>query len=267
MSEGGIASALPLSVAIVTLNEEENLPRLLESVRGLAGEIVIIDSGSTDRTEAIAREAGALFASAPWEGFVIQKNRALDRATQPWVLFLDADEALSAELAASIRQLFQGGRSPDCDGYWLNRRTWYLGDWIWHAWYPEWRLRLIRREAARWGGMDPHAKLELSGPTQRLEGDLLHYSFRDLLDHLQRTIRYSRTMANSYIKSGKRFRWRYLLLSPWVAFFKHFVLKQGWRDGWRGWLVSIIRAIDVFAKYAFLLEHEKTKSSTSGNPR
>jgi glycosyltransferase involved in cell wall biosynthesis len=252
----GKASALPLSVAIVTLNEEANLPRLLESVRGLAAEIVIVDSGSTDRTEAIAKEAGAVFATAPWEGFVVQKNRSLDRCTQPWVLFLDADEALSPELAASVRRLFANGPAPDAEGFWLNRRTWYLGAWIWHAWYPEWRLRLARRGAGRWGGMDPHAKLEVGGATKRLEGDLLHYSFRDLQDHLERTIRYSRTMANSYIKTGKRFRWSYLLLSPWVAFFKHLVLKQGWRDGWRGWLISVIRAIDVFAKYAFLLEKD-----------
>jgi glycosyltransferase involved in cell wall biosynthesis len=263
MSEGGSecgtgeASALPLSVAIVTLNEEANLPRLLASVRGLASEIVVVDSGSTDRTEAIAREAGAVFVRAPWEGFVVQKNRALERCTQAWALFMDADEALSPELAASVRGLFSDGRAPEEDGFWLNRRTWYLGAWIWHAWYPEWRLRLMRRGAGSWGGMDPHAKLEISGATKRLEGDLLHYSFRDLQDHLERTIRYSRTMANSYVKAGKRFRWRYLLLSPWVAFFKHLVLKQGWRDGWRGWLISVIRAIDVFAKYAFLLERER----------
>ena len=256
--------ALPLSVAIVTLNEEANLPRLLASVRGLASEIVIIDSGSMDRTETIAREAGAVFASAPWEGFVIQKNRALDRCTQPWVLFVDADEAVSPELAGSVRALFASGLQPACDGFLLNRRTWYLGAWIWHAWYPEWRLRLIRREAGRWGGMDPHAKLEIAGAKsalKRLDGDLLHYSFRDLQDHLERTIRYSQTMADSYIRMGKRFRWSYLLISPWIAFAKHLVLKQGWRDGWRGWLISVIRAIDVFAKYAFLLERQKSESN------
>ena len=253
-------SPLPLSVAIVTLNEEANLPRLLESVRGLASEIVVIDSGSTDRTEAIARAAGARFSTAPWAGFTVQKNRSLDACTQPWVLFLDADEALSPELAASLRALFAGGRTPPADGYQLNRRTWYLGAWIWHTWYPEWRLRLIRRGTARWGGMDPHASLECSGASARLEGDLLHYSFRDLEDHLRRTIGYARTMARSYEACGRRFRWRHLLFSPWVAFFKHFVLKQGWRDGWRGWLISVIRFVDCFAKYAFLLESSREQS-------
>lgn len=259
-------SPLPLSVAVVTLNEEANLPRLLASIAGLAAEIVVLDSGSTDRTESLARAAGARFEVAPWNGFIVQKNRALDLCTQPWVLCIDADEALSPELQASLRELFKEGRDPAGDGFSMSRRTWYLGAWIWHAWYPEWRLRLLRRGAGRWGGLDPHDKLEVAGPTARLDGDLLHYSFRDLQDHLQRTIRYSRMMADSYAAQGRPFRWYYLLLSPWVAIFKHLVLKQGWRDGWRGWLVSIIRGIDVFAKYAFLLEKQLTRGSTDHQP-
>ena len=154
---------LPLSVAIVTLNEEANLPRLLESVRGLAAEIVVIDSGSTDRTEEIAREYGARFEHADWAGFITQKNHSLDACTQPWVLFLDADEALSPELAASLKELFANGCTPEKEGYWLNRRTWYLGAWIWHTWHPEWRLRLLKRGAGRWGGMDPHDRLDCTG--------------------------------------------------------------------------------------------------------
>ena len=256
---------LPLSVAIVTLNEEANLPRLLESLQGLAAETVIIDSGSTDRTEEIAKACAAKFETAPWAGFIVQKNRALDACSQPWVLFLDADEALSPELAASLKELFAKGE-PGADGYWINRRTWYLGAWIWHAWYPEWRLRLIKCSLARWGGMDPHAALEFSGTTARLDGDLLHYSFRDLHDHLQRTIRYARTMANSYAAGGRKFRWSSLLLSPWVALIKHLVLKQGWRDGWRGWLISIVRMIDCFCKYAFLLERERSGGEKISEP-
>lgn len=250
---------LPLSVALVTLNEESNLPRCLASVRAFAAEIVIVDSGSTDRTADLAREQGARFDSVPWRGFVAQKNEVWSRCTQPWVLNLDADEVVSPELAVALAHAFAGGE-PAVNGFYLNRRTFYLGDWIWHAWYPEWILRLARREGARWGGLDPHARLETSGPTQRLPGDLLHYSFRDLEDHLQRSIRYARTMAQSYAAQGRRFHWHHLLLSPWFAFFKHVLLKQGFRDGWRGWLISGVKAVDVFAKYAFLLEHERAKS-------
>ena len=258
---------LPLSIAIVTLNEAENLPRLLESARGVAAEIVVVDSGSTDATEAIAREAGAKFLRAPWEGFIVQKNRVLDACTQPWVLFLDADEALSPELACALQALFAEGREPAAEGYWINRRTWYLGAWIWHAWYPEWRLRLIRRGSARWGGMDPHAALDFKGPAARLQGDLLHYSFRDLEDHIRRTVGYARTMARSYASRGRRFRWRCLVFSPFWAFFKHLALKGGWRDGWRGWVISGVRMFDCFAKYAFLLEHEQAAAAREREPR
>ena len=247
---------LPLSVAIITLNEEENLPRCLESVRDLSAEIVVIDSGSTDRTGELARKSGAVFAFQKWSGHVAQKNIALRRCTQPWVLSLDADEALSPELADSLRKLFASGE-PGRDGFWVNRRTFYLGDWIWHAWYPEWRLRLVRREHAEWRGLDPHDKLEVTGTTARLEGDLLHYPFRDYHQHLHSTITHARTMANSYASEGRRFRWRHLLFSPWVAFLKHLLWKQGWRDGWRGWLISSAKFVNVLAKYAFLLEKER----------
>jgi glycosyltransferase involved in cell wall biosynthesis len=249
---------LPLSVAVITLNEEEHLQRCLESVSGLASEIVVVDSGSTDRTPEIARNSNALFEVAPWTGFMAQKNRALRRCSQPWVLSLDADEALTPELVVSIRDVL-GRADSGVAGFEMNRRTFYLGDWIWHAWYPEWILRLVRRDAARWNGLDPHPKMEVDGATARLGGDLLHYSFRDLQDHLQRTIQYSQRMAQSYAAEGRRFRWRFLLLSPGAAVFKHLILKQGWRDGWRGWLVSMIRGVDVFSKYAFLLEHERVQ--------
>lgn len=249
---------LPLAVAIITLDEEENLPRCLESIRGLASEIVVIDSGSTDRTREVAASFGARVEINPWPGFVAQQRRALDRALQPWVLFLDADEAPTPELVLAIREKFAPGE-PRESGFWVNRRTFYLGKWIWHGWYPEWRLRLVRKTDAVWGGLDPHPKLEVSGATARLKGDLLHYSFRDLQDHLQRSLRYAKIMAESYAAQGRSFHWAQFIFSPWVAFFKHLLWKQGWRDGWRGWLIALVKFVDVFAKYAFLLELEKTQ--------
>lgn len=244
---------LPLSVSIITLNEESNLPRCLASVRDLAAEIVVLDCGSTDGTADVARRFGADFHVQPWRGNVEQKNAALHLCTQPWVLCLDADEVLSPELIAAIRSAFARGE-PKLDGYWVNRRTFYLGRWIWHAWYPEWRLRLVRKHKARWTGLDPHDYLEVAGETARLKGDLLHYSFRDLQDHLQRWIKYARIMADRDARDGRKFRWYYLVFSPWFAFFKRLILKQGWRDGWRGWVISFASLTYVFAKYAFLLE-------------
>jgi hypothetical protein len=249
---------LPLSVAIITLNEECNLARCLESVRELATEIVVVDSGSTDRTGEIARQFGVQFETHPWAGHVAQKNVVLRRCQRPWVLCLDADEALSPELADSIRQTFTAGE-PKANGFWVNRRTFYLGRWIRHAWYPEWRLRLVRREKAEWSGLDPHDKLEVTGPTGRLTGDLLHYSFRDLQDHLQRTIQYAQITAESQARQGRSFRWQALVFSPWYAFFKRLVLKQGWRDGWRGWVIAFASLLSSFAKAAFLLERRLTE--------
>jgi glycosyltransferase involved in cell wall biosynthesis len=259
-----MAPGLPLSVCAITLNEETNLRRCLASVADLAAEIVVLDSGSTDGTAEVARSFGAVFEHSEWPGIAAQRQKALARCRQPWVLCLDADEALTSELAEGVRQVLRGGDSI-VNGFWVNRRTWYLGAWIWHAWYPEWRLRLVRRERATCRGLGPHDRLEVPEPTRRLTGDLLHYSFVDLDDHLRRTLRYARLSADAYAAAGRPFRWRQLLVSPWLAVFKHLVLKQGWRDGWRGWLISAVRGIDVFAKYAFLLERERMRQSR-GSP-
>lgn len=244
---------LPLSVAIITLNEEEHLPRCLASVRELASEIVVVDSGSTDRTAEIARAAGAVFLSESWSGHVAQKNKALAACSQPFVLSLDADEEVSPELAAALRRLF-ADRLPGPDGFWINRRTFYLGQWIRHTWNPEWRVRLVRRERARWAGRDPHDKLEVAGHTARLTGDILHYSYSDLQDHFGRMLRYARISAETLRRDGHRCQWYHLVFSPWLAFLKKLILRSAWRDGWRGWIISVATFFSVFAKYAFRLE-------------
>ncbi|HLP78488.1 MAG TPA: glycosyltransferase family 2 protein [Candidatus Paceibacterota bacterium] len=246
---------LPLSVAIITLNEEENLLRCLKSVARIAGEIVVIDSGSTDRTRDIAVALGANFEVHPWQGHIAQKNIALGRCTQPWVLCLDADEELSPEAAVEIAALL-GRSGSDASGFWLNRRNFYLGRWIRHAWNPEWRLRLVRRDRARWGGLNPHDKLEVDGPTLRLKGELLHYPFTSLYDHLETELKYARIMADSYVSSGRAFRWYQLVFSPWIAWLRVLVLKSAWRDGWRGWFIAGTRWLGTFAKYALFAERK-----------
>ena len=249
---------LPLSAAIITLNEEANLSRCLASLRGLASEIVLVDSGSTDRTAEIAREHGARFEVHPWQGHVAQKNVALGLATRPWVLCLDADEEVSPELAASIRGLFAGGE-PRLDGYAVNRLNFYLGDWIRHAWYPEWRLRLVRAGRAAWRGIDPHDRLEVVGETRRLGGHLHHYSYAGLEDHFRRTVRYARIAADARAAHGQRASWYHLVFSPGLAFLKSLILRQGWRDGWRGWVIAFATLAKVFMKYAFLFEQQRAK--------
>ena len=253
---------LPISVAIITLNEADNLPRCLASVRDFATEIVVIDSGSTDATRAVAEREAAIFEFHQWAGHIGQKNVALRRCSQPWVLSIDADEAVSPELATAVRELFARGE-PDAAGYFVSRRNFYLGDWIWHAWYPEWRLRLVRRTGAQWGGLDPHDKLEVPGATRRLPGDLLHYSYTSLAEHFSTELKYARIMAESYVRAGRRGRWYQLVFSPWIAMVKVLVLKSGWRDGWRGWVIAGARWMGTFAKYAFLLERQGTKPDDS----
>lgn len=247
------AEPLPLSAAIITLDEESNLDRCLASLGAMAAEIVVVDSGSTDRTIEIAESYGARVLHRDWPGHVAQKNRALEACSQPWVLALDADEPLSDVLAADIRARFAEGE-PSVAGFWVNRRTWYLGDWIWHAWYPEWRLRLVRRDRARWEGQDPHDSLTVDGPTRRLNGDLLHYSYDGIQDHFARTIKYARISAETLAAKGKPFRWYKLVFSPWFRLFQSLVIKQAWRDGWRGWIIAYSSMFAGFLKYAFLFE-------------
>jgi len=255
---------LPISVPIITLNEEANLKRCLESLSDIAGEIVVVDSGSSDGTRAIAEQYGAVFRFNPWPGHVEQKNHALGFCTLPWILSLDADEALSDDLRDSLTALFSG-ESPRADAYWVNRRTFYLNDWIRHAWYPEWRLRLIRRELGKWVGTNPHDHLQAPPVTGKLQGDLLHYSYTDLEDHLLRTIRYARIGAAEQIRKGEEFRWYRLVFSPWLRFLKSLFIRQAWRDGWRGWIIAFSSMVACFAKYAFIYEHHSARKRQNGD--
>ena len=249
-----LASAtLPLSVATITKNEADNLPRLLDSLKLLnPAEIVVLDSGSTDETVAIAKACGVRVIETDWPGYVEQKNRALAACNQPWILSLDADEPVSNELAGAIRMLFDSGE-PDKDGYEVNRRTWYLGDWLRYTWYPEWRLRLVRRGKARWIGDAVHEHLEVTGEVAHLTGDLYHYSYKNLRDHFERMIEYARLGAESGTKH-RRFPWHKLVFSPPLRFLRILVVQGSWRDGWRGWIIAVSSMVAAFMKYAFIYE-------------
>lgn len=246
---------LSLSLAVIALNEEANIARCLDSATGLASEIVVVDSGSEDRTREIAREFGARVIHNPWPGHVAQKNVALEHCTQPWVLSLDADEALDAELYAAIRTALTA--PGDANGFEVNRLNSYLGAWIRHAWYPEWRLRLVRREYGRWEGMDPHDHLMVDGPARRLSGHLLHYSYPDLKTHLSTTVRYGEISGHQLAARGKRIGALRIALSPFWRFWRSLLIKQAWRDGWRGWMIAFSSMFAGFAKYAFYLERTR----------
>jgi glycosyltransferase involved in cell wall biosynthesis len=236
-----------LSAILITYNEERDLPQALASLWGLADEIVVVDSGSTDRTCELARQDGARVVFRRFSGFGEQKNFAAAQAAHDWVLSLDADEALSPELRSSL--LAWKTSTPGCVAYQVSRRNNYLGKWIRHSgWYPEYHLRLYRRDRARFAGA-LHESARADGPTGRLAGDLLHYSVRSLAEHYAKLDVFTTLAAEDLYASGRR-RWRaaMYLAAPWT-FLSTLVFRLGFLDGYRGVLIAWISARYVWMKY------------------
>ena len=244
-----------LSVLICAKNEEENISRAIKSVMDLAKEIVVVDSGSTDRTVEIAKSLGAKVFFKEWEGYPAQVNYGISLCTSEWILVLDADEELSEELKRSIKKELE---NPKYDCYFVNRRTYFLGKFLNHTLYPEWRLRLFRKGKVKYEG-ELHEVVKCFGKTGRLKGDLYHYSFKDFQDFISKNLKYSRISAQILYEKGKRATAINLVLNPTWSFIKFFFLKRGFLDGWRGFVVSLSYAFFNLAKYAFLKELSQNK--------
>ena len=249
---------MSLSVALLTYNSERKLEEVLESVKGIADEIVALDSGSTDRTLEILKSYGAKVYQREFDNFVNQKNYLLSLTTKEWVLFLDDDEVLTPQLASSIEEAL---KNSQFDGYYLNRLTNYLGRWIKHAWYPDWQLRLAKREKCRWVGSEVHESLKVEGRVGYLKGDMLHYSYSSVSEHLSKIDRYSTLYARGALKRGKKFSLLKLLTSPAGAFVRRYFLKRGFLDGFEGFVLSVMASYYTFLKYLKLWELEKNESS------
>ncbi len=241
-----------LSVLIRTKNEEDNIQRAINSVRDIADEIVVVDSGSTDNTVELAKALGAKVYFKEWEGYSKQLNYGIGLCQGYWVLVLDADEELSQELRESIRKEL---KNPTCDGYMVNRRTYYLGRFLNHAWYPEWRLRLFKKNLIKIEG-EVHEEYILDGKVGKLSGDLYHYSYRSLLDQYQKNVRYAQIVAQYMHSKGKKYRLYNLILNPVWAFIKVYLIKLGFLDGLRGLSVALSSSLYTFLKYLFLWELE-----------
>ncbi len=244
---------MKLSVCLITLNEEAHLARALRSVAGLADEIIVVDSGSTDGTESVARSFGADWRHQDWLGYVGQKNLALSLARNPWVFSLDADEELSAPLRAEVRALKEGGGHAVHRAYSMPRCVWYEGRWIRHGdWYPDRLVRLFRRDAGHFTGGRVHERLEVAGPVARLAGDLYHYSFQDAADHRARGEKYARLWAESAAENGRRAG----PLAPWAhgafRWLRGYLLRAGFLDGAPGWHIAAISARETVLKYRLL---------------
>jgi len=241
-----------LSVVIIARNEETSLPRCLESVRW-ADEIIVGDSGSGDRTMEVARDLGAKVYSYEWCGFGPAKQGAIDQAEGEWILSLDADEEVTPELATEIRVAL--GRNDHMVGYYLPRRTEFLGRWMLHGgWYPDYVLRLFRKNCGAFTPAMVHEAVRVDGPTARLKNDLLHYSYPTLDRYLEKFNRYTTLAANEAFAKGQRVGPVVLVLNPIAKFVKQYFLKGGFLDGSKGLLLAILSSGYVSIKYAKLRE-------------
>jgi len=243
---------LPVSVALISFNEEDNIGRALESIKDIASEIVVVDSHSTDKTREVAKGYGARVFEEDWKGYVEQKNCALQKCTREYVLSLDCDEVVSSDLKDSI---IRAVKDQEADGFYFNRKTCYLGKFLEHTWQPEWRLRLIKKSSnPKWGGYDPHDSLCVEGKTERIKGDLYHYSYKDIEDHYNRALKYSKLVSKAYDKMGRSSKLYNLIFNPMVAFIKNYFIKMGFLDGVRGLSVAVSEAFSTFLKYLYLWE-------------
>jgi glycosyltransferase involved in cell wall biosynthesis len=241
---------VPLSVVIITLNEEANLGRCLASVQAIADEIVVVDSFSTDNTRGIAESFGARFIQRPFDGYVSQKNFADQQASYGHILSIDADEVLSPELAREIAAVKENWQLA---GYYLNRLTNYCGTWVRHGgWYPDKKLRLYRREQGRWHGLLLHEeyRLEAGQATGRLQNDLLHYSFNSISDHLRQVDHFTTVASREMRLQGRRPSFAPLLYKPVSKFIQMYLFKAGFRDGAAGFCIAVISSYAAFVKHA-----------------
>jgi len=254
---------VPLSACIIAMNEADRIGPCLDSV-AFCDEIVVLDSGSTDGTQALCREKGARVIETDWPGWVKQKNRAVEAAQHDWILSLDADERVDAALRASLEALrdagLEGAGRPVA--YAVARKVRYLGRWLRHGgWYPEWRVRLFDRRHARWGGIDPHDRVEVEGPTARVRpGDLEHHTYRSLEDQIAQINRHTQAAADDLHARGRRATLWPAFFRPPFHFVRHYVLRLGLLDGWAGFVMCGMRSYYVFLKYVKLWERSRGRS-------
>lgn len=239
-----------LSVVIITRNEERNLTRCLESVK-FADEVVVVDSNSEDRTVEIATQFGARVQQVAWKGYGPAKRAAVEMAHGKWILSVDADEEVSPELATEIKGIISS--ADPAEGYYLPRRTNFLGRWINHSgWYPDYVLRLFLKARGNFNDATVHEEVISDGRTAYARGELRHYSYPDLETYFDKFNRYTAMGAEKAMLQGQTTGWFDLLVRPPVSFVKHYITGQGFRDGKEGLIISVLSSVAVFVKYAKL---------------
>jgi glycosyltransferase involved in cell wall biosynthesis len=266
---------MKLSVVIITLNEEDRLEDALISCGEIADEVVVLDSHSIDDTVAIAQQHGAKVFFRKFDDYGAQKNAALDHAQHNWVLNLDADERVSDTLKSEILKLKELNEEDiDAAGFEIKRKTAYLGRWITHSgWYPDRKLRLFRKDKSRWHGRI-HEGLKLEGIRKRMAGDILHFTYRDMTDHINRLNRYSHMQAQDIAAKGKKMLYLRTLILPPITFLRFYVWKLGILDGLPGFVIALVSSWGTAMKYLKAIEikrlrpqsHKDKKAGGPGNP-
>lgn len=244
-----------ISAIVVCFNEEDNIRDCLESLKWVE-EIVVVDSFSTDRTVEICRQYTERVVQRPWAGYRDQKAFAHSLATKEWVFLVDADERVPSELKQEVQHaLVQFGSRYAA--FSVPRLVYYLGRWWWRGgWYPDYDVRLFRRDRATWGGKDPHEKILVDGRVRRLKNPLHHFSYRDISDHLNRINHFTSISAKELRAVGKRWSCRDNLARPAVRFFRSYLWQRGCREGFPGFFIAVTAAVYVYLRYAKLRELE-----------
>jgi glycosyltransferase involved in cell wall biosynthesis len=252
---------MKLSVVIITLNEEKNIRRCLESVKIIADEIVVVDSLSTDKTEEICGEYNVRFIKEKFRGYVEQVNYAMELATNNFVLAIDADEELSDELIEAVQAVKQ---NKTADAYEINRLSSYCGKFIYHGtWHPDIKVRLWDKTKGKWGGENPHYVIQLveGSKVERLKGKLNHYTYYTMAEHILQMNKFSAIAADEAFRKNKKASvFFHIVLGPFYTFVKSYFIKLGFLDGLAGFQVAISGAFYSFLKYSKLREKIKSNS-------
>ncbi len=239
---------MKITATIITLNEERNIDRAIESLR-CCDEIIVLDSGSSDRTLEVANKLGARVIERAWVNYAQQKNTAAELASNDWILSIDADEALSETLDGEILNIKKHG--PACDAYTMPRLAQYLGRWILHSgWYPDRKVRLYNRHKARWAGDFVHESVRVDGCVGHLEANLLHFTCESLSEHLKTMDRYTTLAAEEIVARRKKISSSRIFLDPAWTFIRTYLIQRGFLDGMEGLAIAHMAALYTFLKYA-----------------
>jgi len=246
----------PITVTIITLNEENNIKNAIGSAQGWANEVLVVDAGSQDRTVELSEELGARVLRNPWRGYGHQKNFAQSAASNEWVLNIDADERITPDLKKEIDEILLSSNSP-FNGFEIPRKTFYLGMWVRHGgWYPNYLVRLAKKKNSNWTEAEVHESLKVTGPIGKLRSPLEHYTFNSISEQVETNLRYSRKGFDELKKRGQKPSIFKLMTKPLGKFLETYFIKKGFRDGLLGFIISVNAAHSMFLKYAYFFEDE-----------